>query len=564
MANDPPHVPAPGIFVTELPSHPPTITGVETAVPVFIGYTEFATVDEKPASLQLVPIASAIEYEAAFGGRYVPAYRIEQGSPRVHDFMAQRWDAARGAFALAHYVIPGSHQGTQTGATGRPLRFNLHDSIRLFYANGGGRCFVVSVGDYAHARKSDTPIDAAQLRQGLDVAAEHSGPTMLVVPDAVLLAASGSRDGMPVSSDFDALVRAMLAQCERLQDRVAILDVFAADALRPRTAAADLARQLGAVAGNFRASVGDDALGYGMAYFPFLATSVVGDEVDYAYVDPGGALAVLQKILVDAAAFAHPDATAPGPATNGNSEFLRIERLIDAMASTQDRSTPEGRAAIAALNHDLVTALPLLAQIEDVVRADLGLLPPSGALAGVYAQTDTTRGVWKAPANVALQAVAAPSLAITNAQQDSLNAPPDGKAIDVIRTFVGKGTLVWGARTLDGNSNEWRYVNVRRTVICIEQSIKNGLEALMFEPNEAKTWVTVTGMVENFLTTLWRQGALQGVKPEQAFFAHCGLGITMTGQDILDGKLIVEVGVALVRPAEFIILRLFQRMLAAT
>jgi DNA-binding MarR family transcriptional regulator len=367
-----------------------------------------------------------------------------------------------------------------------------------------------------------------------------------------------------VSSDFDALVRAMLAQCGRLQDRVAILDVFAADALRPQTSAAELAQQLAAVAGNFRARVGDDALAYGIAYFPFLATLVVGNEVDYAYVDPGGSLAALQRILLDEAAFLYPDAAAPGPAANRNAAFLRAKGLIERMPSNHDRSTPEGRAAIAALNDELVTALPLLAQIEGVIRADLGLLPPSGALAGVYARTDTTRGVWKAPANVALEAVAAPSLAVTEAQQGQLNAPPDGKAIDVIRASVGKGTLVWGARTLDGNSNEWRYVNVRRTVIYIEQSIRNGLQVLVFEPNEAKTWITATGMVENFLTNLWRQGALQGAKPEYAFFVHCGLGITMTGQDIADGKLIVEIGVALVRPAEFIILRLFQKMLAAT
>jgi phage tail sheath protein FI len=297
-----------------------------------------------------------------------------------------------------------------------------------------------------------------------------------------------------------------------------------------------------------------------MAYFPFLATSVVGDEVDYAYVDPVGSLTMLQGILVDQAAFAYPDAAVPGPAANRNPDFLRVKGLIDRMASTQDRSTPEGRAAIAALNHDLVAALPLLAQIVAVILADLGLLPPSGALAGVYAQTDQARGVWKAPANVALQAVAAPSLAITEAQQGPLNAPPDGKAIDVVRAFIGRGTLVWGARTLDGNSNEWRYVQVRRTVIYLEQSIKSGLQTLVFEPNDANTWVTAIGMVSNFLIGLWRQGALQGSRPTDAFFVQCGLGTTMTAQDILDGNLIVEVGVALVRPAEFIILRLLQKM----
>jgi hypothetical protein len=541
----------PGVFISERPAHPPSIVGVETGVPVFIGYTQIARLDGRPAFFELVRIASLVEYEAAFGGRYMTAYRIVRGSAADHDIAAHSWDATARRFEPAYFSIPRSRPAEPANAPPRPARFNLHDSVRLFYANGGGPCYVVSVGDYTSARHGAAPIDLAALRQGLDVAGRTTGPTMLVIPDAVQLAPTGSRNGMPVSSDFATLVRAMLEQCGRRQDRVAILDVFATDALDP--AIADFERRLGAVIDNFRESVGDGALDYGMAYFPFLATSVVGEaDIDYTYFDPTD----LRAILMDQAAFAHPDAAAPGPIANRNPDFLRLKGLIDRIPSTVDHSTQAGRSAIASLNHDLVAALPLLAQMEAVIQADLALLPPSGALAGVCAQNDMVRGVWHAPANIGLKEVLAPSFNLTDAQQEPLNAPPDGKAIDAVRFFVGRGTLVWGARTLDANSAERRYIQVRRTLIYIEQSIRTALDAFVFEPNDANTWSAVRLAVTAFLLGLWRAGGLFGAKSEEAFIVQCGLGITMTQLDIDEGRLIVEVAVAVLHPAEFVILRL--------
>jgi phage tail sheath protein FI len=135
-----------------------------------------------------------------------------------------------------------------------------------------------------------------------------------------------------------------------------------------------------------------------------------------------------------------------------------------------------------------------------------------------------------------------------------------GLSINVIRSFTGKGTLVWGARTLAGNDNEWRYINVRRFFNMVEESCKKASEAFVFETNDANTWVKVQAMLENFLTTLWRQGALQGVKPEHAFYVAVGLGKTMTALDILEGRMIIEIGMAAVRPAEFIILKFSHKM----
>jgi phage tail sheath protein FI len=181
-------------------------------------------------------------------------------------------------------------------------------------------------------------------------------------------------------------------------------------------------------------------------------------------------------------------------------------------------------------------------------------------VAGVYAAVDRTRGVWKAPANVSLADVSGPAVKINDAAQADLNVNSTGKSVNAIRAFTGKGTLVWGARTLAGNDNEWRYVSVRRFFNMAEESIKKATEPFVFEPNDANIWVRVRAMIENFLTVQWRQGALAGATPVQAFYVKVGLGETMTAQDILEGRMIVEVGMAVARPAEFIILKFAHKM----
>lgn len=210
----------------------------------------------------------------------------------------------------------------------------------------------------------------------------------------------------------------------------------------------------------------------------------------------------------------------------------------------------------------LEAAMGIYKQIKTAIAASASVLPPSGAVAGIYARVDNARGVWKAPANESINSIFGPVIQITAEQQSGLNVDAvAGKSINAIRTFTGKGTLVWGARTLAGNDNEWRYVNVRRFFNMVEESSKKSTEPFVFESNDANTWVKVQGMLENFLIVLWRQGALQGAKPEHAFYVAVGLGKTMTSLDILEGRMIVEIGMAAVRPAEFIILR-FSHMLA--
>lgn len=188
-------------------------------------------------------------------------------------------------------------------------------------------------------------------------------------------------------------------------------------------------------------------------------------------------------------------------------------------------------------------------------------LPPSSTIAGIYAKVDSGRGVWKAPANVSLNYVVKPTLQVTHEDQKSLNVDTvAGKSINAIRSFTGKGVLVWGARTLAGNDKEWRYVSVRRFFNMAEESIKKGTEQFVFEPNDANTWVLVKAMISNFLTLQWRAGALAGPTPDKAFYVKVGLGETMTAEDILDGYMIIEIGMAVVRPAEFIILKFSHKM----
>lgn len=213
------------------------------------------------------------------------------------------------------------------------------------------------------------------------------------------------------------------------------------------------------------------------------------------------------------------------------------------------------------LNDTLLAAFGKFKELITKGAEALNLMPPSGAVAGIYAKTDNERGVWKAPANVSINSVVSPAVKISHAQQAEYNVDVNaGKSINIIRAFTGKGTLVWGARTLAGNDNEWRYISVRRFFNFVEESTKKATEQFVFEPNDANTWVKVQAMIENFLTTLWRQGALQGIKPEHAFYVAVGLGKTMTPLDILEGRMIIEIGMAAVRPAEFIILKFSHKM----
>jgi phage tail sheath protein FI len=180
------------------------------------------------------------------------------------------------------------------------------------------------------------------------------------------------------------------------------------------------------------------------------------------------------------------------------------------------------------------------------------LIPPGGHVLGVYARTDTERGVFKAPANEVVRGALALEYEINDGTQDDLNP----KGVNVIRSFPGRGIRVWGARTITSNPL-WKYVSVRRLFIFLERSIYEGTQWVVFEPNDDKLWARVKDTIRLFLRAQWRGGALFGRTEEDAFFITCDR-TTMSQDDILNGRLICEIGIAPVRPAEFVIFKIFQ------
>jgi uncharacterized protein len=632
----------PDVYIEEISVFPPSVAEVETCIPAFIGYTEMATkittgdLKDKPTR-----ITSMLDYAKYFGG-----------APEV---------------SVTQVDIDNSNNFQQATMS---TKFYMYDSLRLFYANGGGDCYITSVGIY-----SEGSVVLAKLQNGLAAVEMVDEPTILLFPDAVSVASG---------NDLYTIQQDALSQANKLKDRFCVFDLHKAD---PTGAA-------------FRDKVGINYLKYGSAYTPWLKVSL-SKNITYKNIRTTGilkkaasnvSLSALTsdpglKSLIDsydalfndittvnadplsvsgayrnlfqtaASAF---NTTTPTDGQIGDvleaiyagfqqvddwattltctkltdnatgaikqkittrmngiwTSLVALEKELDAeiagaytpifnalspalgvtwtahagvAASTQITGTTdtarlnEGftiaknlfeQAATAfsevldaiynlssTLESALLESFPLYKNIIQGLNDSATEMPPSGAVVGVYAATDRDRGVWKAPANVSLASVVGPNTVFTASQLDALNIDVNaGKSINAIRSFVGKGTLIWGARTLAGNDNEWRYVPVRRFFNTVEESIKKSTYWAVFEPNNGNTWVKVKGMIENYLTNKWKEGALVGAKPDEAFFVRIGLGTTMSAQDILEGYMKVEIGMAVVRPAEFIVLKFSHKL----
>jgi uncharacterized protein len=645
----------PGVYVQEVSLFPPSVAEVATAIPAFIGYTEFAKV-EKDDDLKLIPtkIKSLLEYETYFGAGYNPAaYNVFVATP------------------------------TPTVDTVAPdARFYLYDSLRLFFDNGGGECYIVSVNYYKDsATNVINPIDKTLLLKGIEALKKYDEPTLILFPDAVGIT------GDDRFADLGNLQQQALIQCATLQDRFTVMDTM--DGFLPVTPSADPPE-------TFRQYVGMNNLSYGAAYYPWVKANFFPEIKwsqlkffqkstttpftfgattfsDGAYTDyqkkinnlaeinakitalkngdsdiqahlatftakTQQALTDYLKVLSDIVLFFveieskasadlkkmlgvlkndpalreaikkligyeidpgvinlnkktdvdvvesvyHLIVTDPGWEWIGKVSFLQItedpkdygtkdqpaviadittDKIPEILIKALNRIKEEASGLIPLAEKSLIENHPFFKFAADKIKDMVRLLPPSGAMVGIYAMVDRTRGVWKAPANVSVSSIVGPAVKIDNKDQENLNVHTTGKSINAIRAFTGKGTLVWGARTLAGNDNEWRYIPVRRFYNMVEESVKKATEPFTFEPNDKTTWVKVRSMIENYLTLQWRAGALQGAKPEDAFFVSVGLGETMTSLDILEGRMIVEIGMAVVRPAEFIILRFSHKMI---
>ena len=639
----------PDVYIEEISVFPPSVAEVETAIPAFIGYTANTTLITA-GDLVNAPrrVKSLLEFESYYGRG--PSYTVTRANlDEAGNFLS--------ADIANSYV--------------------MYDSLRLFYDNGGGDCYIVSTGAY---KLAGSPVDRDELKAGVQAVAKVDEPTILLFPDAATLGAD----------DLAAVQQEALKQCGELKDRVAVLDLRQGD---PNGA-------------SFRDKIGINNLKYGAAYTPWLKLNY-SKNVGYAQVrdkvfvngiatpltdlssEPAilAALAALDQLAADGTTLAAAVTSLAGPGETLSSAFAKllaaykttptpttgaalfefvfgIARLVDGLVDVSplsnaklvadintaiagtlkpvfatlialekemaaalnalaagsytvewDQNTPPATAAWGAIfgasapdastgnfagasapaliddalpglqkafsiasggvagivsaiaNYRALNEQTLLENFtpyRNVIKgigSTLTLCPPSGAIAGIYALVDSQRGVWKAPANVSLNGVIAPAASFTTSETDALNVDAvAGKSINAIRAFVGKGTLVWGARTLAGNDNEWRYVSVRRFFNMVEESIKKSTYWAVFEPNDANTWVKVRGMIENYLTQKWREGALAGATTKDAFFVRCGLGVTMSAQDILEGRMNVEIGMAVVRPAEFIILKFSHKL----
>jgi len=651
----------PGVYVEEIVKFPPSIAQVETAIPAFIGYTEKAT-NKIMGDLKSVPtrITSMLEY-ATFFGKARPETTIQV---TINDRLIN---------GVTDRSIVVDHPTTR-----QP--FLMYYSLQMYFANGGGPCYIVSVGRYGNSDvldSSDTQVtsinNSSDLIAGLELIEKVDEVTLIVFPEATKLS---------TISEFAGLYNLALAQCKKLQDRFTIIDTMSYDADSPTDPnIQDIRDNISSI---------KDEIKYGAVYYPFIKTIL-----DYQYDESSTSIAHntpnSQALATDIAAASTAasdigqllsDSTALVDNLTATDTNIQVMNAGDALTNKTDVSNAiqpiidlldtiveSGNGAIEAANNAaaaadedatiaaaataagnaLTTALTDTTQALQTLKSALGVhisdiagattgtsvktisgdslttvstlstvvqgiidlidpaiidainaaqaidtngvldgimldalknmdnvtynkilteignlpleLPPSSTIAGIYAKVDSTRGVWKAPANISLNYVVKPSLQVTREGQRDLNVDTvAGKSINAIRAFTGKGILVWGARTLAGNDNEWRYISVRRFFNMAEESIKKGTEQYVFEPNDANTWVLVKAMISNFLTNQWKTGALAGPTPEKAFYVKVGLGETMTAEDILNGYMHIEIGMAVVRPAEFIILKFSHKM----
>ena len=625
----------PGVYINEIDAFPPSVAQVATAVPAFVGYTEKGP--EVPTR-----ITSFMEFEQIFGGAPAPK--------------------------SLEVVLDGNLMPTDSCKV-EESKFKLYNSMRLFYSNGGGVCYIVSIGDY-----TATIDNEAEFISGLDLLRKFDEPTLLLFPDGINLTAT----------KLGLVQQQALRQCADLMDRFTVMDVIQSSDLVADSLA-------------FRDGVGNQNLKYGSAYYPYLKCAfpytyrfsdingtaagkvnfkgifstntevkdnieefekIVADvttlktawtpatvtipidttgKVESAYdlcwsllatfgkpLAPditSGKMAVftqdlvtnfLKKFAQDLVDFkdayevlkdtngldvvpelADLDSNAnfksvwgnistytasdPNPYTNtikvavpedgpipdhdapdyGKIQLV-LQKLNAAILNASENVLKSMEEFLLFEENNIVSQIPFYSAIVAKLSQSMNTVPASGAIVGIYAQTDNTRGVWKSPANVSINGIIGLSDDINDSEQQEMNIHESGKSINAIRKFTGKGFMVWGGRTLAGNSADWRFINVRRLANMIEESVKKACMQYVFEPNVALTWVSVKGMIDNYLTTLWKDGALAGGKPEHAFFVAVGLNETMSAQDILEGRMIVKIGYAPSRPAEFIILEFKQ------
>lgn len=444
----------------EAPALPSVITPIQTAIPVFIGYT---TQCGNAANVVTTRLINGIEVSEPVQVNSLEEYEVFFGKSPEEPLEILLEEVAETEARSSQIKI------RKINCQVSPVR-KLYYHLQIFFANGGGSCFVISTGSAAASR-----VEVNHLLAGIEMAERQDKITLLVCPQTEQLS----------PAEASLVYQAMLNQAGKLKDRFAILDCF--DNHHPF---------------EIKQAVGNHFLEYGAAYHPYLKTRL--------------------------------------PVIFSNSSF-QISFLNQIPAKTDT---------------DFLLPEELKNEIYAAVKKMTVTLPPSAALAGVYVHNDATRNVWTAPADTVLSQVETPVVLLDEKDQASHIADyTTGKSINVIRLIPHKGSVVIGARTLLGNSRQWKFISMRRSTTMIECSIRRALQPFAWQPNNGATWVRIQLLIENFLQMLWHRNVLQGATPDHAFFVRIGLGETMTQQDIDEKKMIIEIGLALTFPTDYLPLR---------
>ena len=618
-------VQTPGVYISEINQLASSIAKTSTAIPVFIGFTEISQVGA-------LKIEGMMEFEQFFGKGYTTTFRIMANQAAIPD-----------------------------------QRYFLYDSIRLYFQNGGGPCYILSAGNY-----QEQPIVKQNFTNALHVgiaSIQHiDDATLVVIPDVHFQYDDGINATVQTlgSTDYSSVINDALTTCANLTDKFLLIDyhttqttstelrnaisattelkhgaVYYPWLIQQRAQPVSFASLNGTIASgspieiNFLKIKSDldglntdfegfqtgSSLRKGFADLKLsLTTSNTNGSFSNALKYLYGIIVNLDQVVLTDSTLHHYRAnlindvslvrviknlfrfkglstaftTSTGwPSANSISvnwftetgdnyaDYTEVEvdvnlltnyslgtktrsELLDDLESGSVVDLQQIYTAISGLfelarykyeqlEKTLFDTDPAYTAIKSSIQQYLKQVPSQGAVVGAYCRNDRDRGVWKSPANMAILGIEKPFVEVSNREQDDLNVDANaGKSINVIRTFTGKGPIIWGARTLAGNDNEWRYISVRRFFNFAEKSIKKSLESLVFEPNNPRTWVKIKAMVTSFLVEQWKAGALAGTKMEEAFFIEIGPNTT-TSAELQAGIINVQIGLAVARPAEFII-----------
>ncbi|HWQ14147.1 MAG TPA: phage tail sheath subtilisin-like domain-containing protein [Roseiflexaceae bacterium] len=511
----------PGVYIEEIPSGSRPIQGVSTSIAAFLGVTEKCPVDESGATLL--------------------------GRP----FLVTSWDQYTEYFG------------------GYPEGAMLPVAVRGFFENGGGICYVESLmtagapaarGNGAPARPTlQLPSRAAGGAPALELESKVSEPVTVIVSDAsepgedlfkvVVRSAGGQEEtydnvtfnrGREVRNVVQALQRSKLVAVREIENPAPLAErrpaastytlpaPLAAPAQAPAKSITELAQ------GNLDDRVGLDGL-------EAITEITMVCMPDIMEMQRTGKISMEDAIGLQSALIAHCEKMGDRMA------------ILDAPYGMKVQQVKEWRTAKANYSSKFAALYYPWIVIQNPRGRGQIAAPPSGFMAGIYARVDSERGVHKAPANEVVRLATDLELQVTDREQALLN--PVG--VNCIRAFPGRGIRVWGARTLDDPAGEWRYINVRRLFNYIEESIFEGTQWVVFEPNDMDLWERVKRTVSAFLTGLWRDGMLFGATPEEAFYVRCDAALNPpSSRD--RGELHVEVGIAPVKPAEFVVFRFKQ------